>query len=118
MSEVLQIVKRAREIISAPGAWTQNAFARRVDGSRVDPTSEGACKFCAVGALAKAHLEIKMKTISQDLMEASNFVGMCIPGATQTWRLSLASYNDDPDRTQEEVIAVFDRAIERASANV
>lgn len=53
MSETSQALKDARELISDPINWTQEAFARDVRDIPVPTWGEHACSWCAIGALRK-----------------------------------------------------------------
>ena len=54
----LQIVARAREIISDPNRWTQDELALSKNGESALPADADAYRFCAVGALQRAAHEL------------------------------------------------------------
>lgn len=102
---VIDVLHVARQFIE--NGWTKRAFARET------PTSVFACSveskkascFCASGAIqaAKYHLNAD----DQAHMEARSALLSVIH-----WD-SIPLWNDAPNRTQEQVVNAFDRAIER-----
>ena len=90
--EVLDALKRARELISQPGKWHQGEF-RSADWSRV----------CALGAILDSS-----PGISDDLYnDAAWALVYVLPRGYNC----PATYNDAPGRTQAEIVALFNRAI-------
>lgn len=53
MSEALEVLVAARELISEPERWTQLANARRRDGGACAVDADGAQQWCLRGALMK-----------------------------------------------------------------
>lgn len=53
-----RILKRAIEIISRPGVWSRGAISKNRENFEVLVTSKSACRFCAVGAVARAQFEL------------------------------------------------------------
>ncbi len=51
--KVVEVLQKARELISDQSRWTQGAYARSESGSMVPVTSPLACKFCVMGAITK-----------------------------------------------------------------
>lgn len=49
-----QLLNRARRIIDTPDKFVRGQFAATKNGSIVDQYSAKACKFCVMGALARA----------------------------------------------------------------
>lgn len=109
------ILTKAREKVAK--GWTQRALARDQNGEALmypgdgGPYSTPVC-WCSVGAVHFTILEA-MKDLPRSQREAThaqaldklrNVLGN-IPGALTAW-------NDRPGRTQAQVLAVFDRAIE------
>jgi hypothetical protein len=58
MSTEIAIIRRAREIISDPKRWTQGTYARDKDGAAIHPYDDSATCWCALGALARAAIEL------------------------------------------------------------
>ena len=87
------ILREARKLVAA--GWTQGRFVREIGGQKC---------YCAEGAI----------------MEAAYSVGaawwlaagaLCKAAASR----SLANWNDAPERTKDEVLAAFDKAIGAAA---
>ncbi len=129
MKTVVDILKLARQLLAEPGVWIKQALATDKDGKRVAWSSNQACHFCAMGAIVRAANPEGRAHTSVD--EAENEVRACellesiIGGGGEYprslsyyWNSSntnLAAFNDRPDTTLEEMLAVFDKAIEEAT---
>jgi hypothetical protein len=109
------ILKKTKELISDPAHWTQGSFSKNAIGEQDSTYSETAVCWCAVGAMMK---------VTQDLpYDEHHKAFMVLTNATppegherskQTGWGAAVSYNDDPKRTHEEVMAWFDLAIAAA----
>jgi hypothetical protein len=75
--------------------WTQGAFARDSKGVYVDLYSEEAVSFCSVGAIGRANCG--------EAYPHHKVVALCNLLEVNL----LTKWNDDPDRTKEEVIAAL-----------
>ena len=53
-----QILSRALELISDQRSWTQGAMARTASGNPCVVTHNGAVRFCAIGAVHRAVIEL------------------------------------------------------------
>lgn len=96
MSVVAEL-RAARALIDSPEKWTQGAFARRADSEHACSIRDvGATRFCAAGAVVRAG---GGGDATAALREATGHFG------------GLYAWNDAPERTHAEVLAVFDRAI-------
>jgi hypothetical protein len=89
--EVLDLLRRARDLISQPGKWHQGDFYSRC---RTKVCAHGAILDCG-GIRSKAFLP------ATAILERALLQG---------WD-DIAVYNDAPGRTQAEIVALFDRAI-------
>lgn len=96
----LTILRRAREILTPPGAWTQGEAARDSEGELVAAADPAAVCWCSIGALIKATPDDEMLRA-----RASAVLKRHVPAGL------LVTYNDYTYRTQAEVLAVFDKAI-------
>lgn len=77
--------------------WTQGAFARKADGSPTYSLDPEAVCWCAFGALNMAYPD-------------HGYVGVFTELKTAIGGEQLVAYwNDDPNRTQQEVIAMFEK---------
>lgn len=113
MKSALEVLKEARQLISKPSAWCRGASARDDFGNPCVPWHPNARRWCAVGALRRAHTGLSVPG------------GIPIPGAAylqsfvpegMTRYASLTVFNDHPLRTHDEVLAVFDAAIAKLEA--
>ncbi len=95
---VLDVLVDARGLVQA--GWTQGAYARNAAGKCTIPSDSDAVSFCALGALAKlVSRESWLFTPARKALESAL-------GTT-----AVSEWNDEPGRTREEVLAVFDGAI-------
>lgn len=100
MKTDLEVLQKARQVISNPANWTQRTSAVNALGEMVGVKSTEACAWCAVGAVYKA-------------MDAySGTVWNPLEGALPAGYNIVSEYNDT--HSHEEVLALFDRAIEIA----
>lgn len=85
----------ARSLIQDVG-WTQGTYATYAEGNKV-------IGYCALGALSATHAgpEIRHDAIMRLSKQTVQYNGS-----------DIVSYNDAEGRTKEEVLAVFDQAIE------
>jgi hypothetical protein len=88
----LELLCKVREKLSAPGSWTQGAFARDRYGHDVPPDSPYATSWCLEGAA------VAVGASAYRLHKALNV-------------FSVAWWNDGPQRTHEEVLTMLNRAI-------
>lgn len=91
-----QVLIRARKLIKK--GWTQKVMARNKYGHTVSLENPNACRFCALGALAKAGP-------NGAYYEARNILVNLTGG--------IASFNDN--HTKQEVLDLFSRAIASCS---
>ena len=106
MADLVDVLERARDMISQPNAWEQGYEARDVNDVPVPFWAGAAVKWCAFGAFCRAAVDLQgiypddayLKRI--DLERLAGF--------------PVTRFNDAPGRTVEEVIAMYDTAIQRA----
>ena len=98
MNQLFEDLKAARELIAK--GWTQSMSARDVSGEPVRPTSPRAVCFCTLGALNRATDDELAR--SDNCMRLLRIAIGC---------LFIHEWNDAHGRTQEEVLAAFDKAI-------
>lgn len=110
--KILNLLKEARETISKPENWVQGSFACDDEGALVDPRSKKARCFCAMGALQK-------HTLSQypQLEIAFAAARRLIKALPDGWHF-VTEYNDATTTTHEEVLALFDRAIDQQELEI
>ena len=106
--EPVEILIKARELISAPERWTQEEFARDDNGH---PLTWGynpmAVCWCALGAIE--HVVGESGFGGQSHNEAE----MWLDNIANSQGLSVGGVNDK--KTHAEVLALFDRAIASAT---
>ncbi len=90
----IDILRRARDGIATPGRWISG---KMVEGDAL----------CAAGWLRDALCRYASWFSAAPAMQ-------CLFPNSQAPFNELVNFNDAPGRTQEEVVALFDEAIERA----
>lgn len=94
--------------------WTQGVHAKNAAGDTVYVSDPSAVSYCATGALmAAAKMECPSIMDIGDL-EAYRLLSAGLPGTKSIAGLQL--FNDDPGRRQNEVLALFDSAIQRCQS--
>jgi hypothetical protein len=94
----LLIASRAR----IANGWTQNVPARTANGDPTRSNSPNAVSFCAVGALRAEFPP------GRAALTASAALIAALPERN---RFSLFLFNDHPNTTQDDVLALYDHAI-------
>jgi hypothetical protein len=97
-SQLKQDLRAVRAFYGGPEKWTQGAYALNAEGHSVSAKSKDACRWCLSGAISSA---------SYNIWETARFLHFFIG-----W--GLIDWNDAPERTFEDVIALLDKAIEAA----
>lgn len=101
------MIKGAREIISDPSRWTQNAYARSESGSIEIVESPKACKFCAMGALKRAAIDMEAERDWDSREEAEHLLNHA---SRKLYEVpSVMDVNDDIG--YEATISVFDEVL-------
>ena len=94
-----QILIEGRRVVER--GWCQRASARNASGIPCEWDEPAACQWCSTGAM--------LHVVSMFVWEhagALNFLRQAIG------QHSIVGWNDAPERTKEEVLAAFDRAIQ------
>lgn len=106
MTTELEHLKRIRELLAT--GWAQRVMARDKNGGNTEYMDSDAASFCVLGAIwrARGDLELEPKQLIPTLWRVTAQMGIT----------SISKWNDDPIRTQAEVLALVDRAIEIAEA--
>lgn len=97
-------LRAARALIEK--GWTQRTYARDANGNVVEETDGGAVAFCAAGACWAVSSREARDALRRQVGLETN---------TPDWP-SISAFNDAPDRTQQDVLALFDRTIARLEA--
>jgi hypothetical protein len=104
--DIIARVTKARDLVAKPGGWTQGVFARDATGDYVHPDAKEACSFCMKGAISHAKAK-RIDAISAREYERAIYEAfMSIAKAD-----SIVDFNDDPNRTQQEIVETFDKII-------
>lgn len=103
MSEVADILNRAADLLEKPGAWHQGSW---FDTSSTRAIADGdySC-MCAEGALV---LAIERGPYAIEDHPAFDVLTEFVGG-------SIVNWNDEPGRTQAEVVATFREAAKSAA---
>ncbi len=96
--QMLTSMIAARNLLAA--GWTQGTLARDANGTGVQFQDTAATCFCAMGAIARTRTVGDSTGGVFRLVEKETDIG------------NLVKFNDTEGRTQAEVVAVFDKAIE------
>lgn len=120
--EVVKVLKRARKILSTPGAWTQQSFM----GEAKAGEGYGGLCFCWLGSIRAAAIERDKgrKLYQLPLSEVEEAMEQVAFGETTLEQAAVdllpvgdgygvISFNDHPARKQEEVVAMFDVVIKK-----
>ncbi len=105
--ETVEILEKARELISDESRWTKGEYARDDRGQDIEFNDPGACAFCALGAvLVASGAEDDCDSVTAD---ADRRLTQEVGGSFIN---DVARFNDS--HTHAEVLALFDRAIAAA----
>lgn len=103
-SDEIRALRRARDLLARPNGWCQHKEARLL------PDGTGFA-YCALGAIRAAVDYIGLGPLAY-LPRKGLSLRMC--GYLADDPHALMGWNDCAGRTQAEVVAAFDRGIERA----
>lgn len=109
--KTLELLTKARELISTPERWYQGGFGCDAEGRTVSAgaVAEGAaCKWCSYGAIITAGQ-------NTGSLEALSALEAVIRDGNND--VAVGPWNDAPERTHAEVLAAFDRAIAACDLN-
>lgn len=107
-----EILTQARSLIETKG-HVKGVYARDVDGRQVLGHNPTAVCFCAIGAI-KAITVPNLKTIPEEEHFAFSLLRQNVPEDFPPKHDVIPAYNDAPYTTKADVLAWFDRAIEKA----
>jgi hypothetical protein len=113
---------QARVLIET--GWCQGSAAKMSDGRECFAHSEHACQFCPTGAVARVTWPWEDDDLKDELWHANHDSWEALSKAIREeygWNMSehppwtvIQDWNDEPGRTKNEVLEMFDRAIELA----
>lgn len=108
---VVPVVDRAIELLQE--GWCQFSMAEDRNCSVVNggyTRAHGACRWCAVGSVYAALAELGCAETNEDFNETYRAVGDAWMYANRGVTLDdMVEFNDADERTQEEVVASFQR---------
>jgi hypothetical protein len=106
MTETVEILRQARELISDPAHWTQGEYARDADGNFAAVYDPAAVCFCSLGAIAKVMNISDPDAVS--LFEPAEILDdICFA------KCGVKAYGFNDSHTHAEVLSLFDAAIAR-----
>jgi hypothetical protein len=106
----VEILTKARDLLSKEGAWCQGYFAKTKKGKLIESRSKRAASFCMLGAIQRFDNQCQFGLWNPEWYQAKKYVASAIRTSID----NIASWNDKPKRTQEQVIKAFDKAISKA----
>lgn len=89
---------KAWELLSDPAKWCKNNSAQDADGNYCYSDEDSACQWCMLGAINRCYPELEQNIICYQ--KVVNRLGL-------THWLSIGDWNDAPERTHAEVLAVL-----------
>ena len=95
---LLENLNEIKDVLSDESSWTQNTFARDVNGNTIDVDSDNACSWCLMGAIYK----------SSDTVNQSNDVVDCLYRVTGQ---SVCYYNDNKETQHQDIVNLLNTAI-------
>lgn len=104
------LLKRARKLINK--GWCQRASARDAFGRPRDAKAKDAASYCILGALCAADFN---SGGSSDAHKTSLNGLFRIIDRKNEGLYGLSGYNDTTGRTKQEILSLFDQAIEEAN---
>ena len=114
MTDTLTVLKEARALVAK--GWTQGAYMRAADGENVWPNYKRAVCFCVMGAISLAAAPYESLDDEDEPNPIRYMAAKALINANDI-QCTISEWNDAPERTQAEVLAAFDKAIEAESAN-
>ncbi len=99
-----ETLQAAKELISTPEKWTKGQFAKNTNGGGVIAFSPDATCWSSLGSLKRANVVL--------WESAAVYLTQCLPAGFSDVEL----YNDDPNTTHADIMALFDHAIAKLEA--
>jgi hypothetical protein len=111
MKTVKQVLIEARGLVEK--GWCQGTFARTASGEEAHSISPDAHSHCALGAVRAVTLPA-FPFIEARVAAREALASFLPPAEDQDAQDQIVVFNDAPERTQADVLALFDRAIAAA----
>jgi hypothetical protein len=103
-TDIAEKLVEARKLIER--GWTRKVYARTKSGKETTLTRKSATCFCAMGAIGRVFDDDDPNFYTPGMRFLAAAIGTD----------PIYEWNDAPGRTQAEVLAAFDKAIELARA--
>jgi hypothetical protein len=87
---------KAYELLDSPEKWTQGSHARSASGDERGANDADACRWCIAGAFRKCYSDDFGLYTPEGLAAIKRVRGLVLEN-------DLVSWNDDPNRTFEQV---------------
>lgn len=100
-NQTVEVLKRTRELVAQ--GWCQEAFAKTKHGQPCAWSEPEAGQFCISGAVRRAAYSQGRGNRYELWKRAGDAIRLIVP--------DFVSWNDEPGRTQQEVLDLLDRAI-------
>jgi hypothetical protein len=98
---VKEVLIAARDILVNKG-WHQGSYGKKMDGENSDDLGDASCvAYCPIGAIFAVEAAYVVQRQAEDLLRK------------ETPKNSIVAFNDRGGRTKEEVLELFDQAIEK-----
>lgn len=110
----IEVLQKAKELISNPDRWTQGSPARDIDGGEVEPDDSNAHTFCILGAISKACGFSDSISIILSLCDSDEIMKLLYEKDSDY----ISMFNDNENTTHEDVMKFFDIAIKEAEKEV
>lgn len=112
-NQVTQLLIEARKLIDSPDKWAKGAYARSAKGRATLVLSKKAVCYCSEGALHKVDSFEPLKQFGFLPVSAAAFSLLTASCPNNT---NIVDYNDHPNTTHEEIMLVWDKAIEKSKS--
>lgn len=106
MTDELRVLQRARKLLES--GWCQDMCAQDMQGREVYYDKESAKLFCTLGAVYRAASDLHAQGAAEQLAFKRLTHVLDLPPRDFD---SLGQWNDDPHRTRDDVLALFDLAM-------
>lgn len=94
---------KMKELLTKPEAWTQGLYARDTEGRSASPHGETTVCWCLIGALIRTYNPMKKLASTPEAEEIERRI------ADEIHSVDIADWNDSPDRTHAEVLALCEK---------
>ena len=113
-----EMLMRARALIETEDRWIKGANAKNTAGREIEPHDPFCWSLCAQGAVIRAvDRSMEWSTeIERLAMERTLLVHLICSARSNSGNpvMNLTSYNDHSTTTHDDIMKVFDMAIDRA----